>query len=154
MTSFYCLRFETPPNLEDQVPVFISPRNRVARLYPQALGFSLTLQLTSQSRSHVTTEGQSVGLSWCPAPSDESYRPLLYSLRTDRIQNTLKTRITAIPLLLQRCVYVAVAQKRRFFCCPHIRFHKNASRCPAVEIYVTILITGKREAFQGTKLVR
>jgi hypothetical protein len=26
------------PNLEDQVPVFISPRNKVARLYPQALG--------------------------------------------------------------------------------------------------------------------
>jgi hypothetical protein len=25
------------PNLEGQVPVFISPRNRVARLYPQAL---------------------------------------------------------------------------------------------------------------------
>jgi hypothetical protein len=27
------------PNLEDQVPVFISPRNRVARLYPQALSY-------------------------------------------------------------------------------------------------------------------
>jgi hypothetical protein len=26
------------PNLEDQVPVFISPRNRVAQLYPRALG--------------------------------------------------------------------------------------------------------------------
>jgi hypothetical protein len=26
------------PNVEGQVPVFISPRNRVARLYPQALG--------------------------------------------------------------------------------------------------------------------
>jgi hypothetical protein len=26
------------PNLEGQVLVFISPRNRVARLYPQALG--------------------------------------------------------------------------------------------------------------------
>jgi hypothetical protein len=26
------------PNLEEQVPVFISPRNRVAQLYPQALG--------------------------------------------------------------------------------------------------------------------
>jgi hypothetical protein len=26
------------PNVEDQVPVFISPRNRVGRLYPQALG--------------------------------------------------------------------------------------------------------------------
>jgi hypothetical protein len=31
-----------PPNLEDQVPVFISPRNRVARLYPQALGWTST----------------------------------------------------------------------------------------------------------------
>jgi hypothetical protein len=31
--TFYCLRFETPPpNLEGQVPVFISPRNRVAWL--------------------------------------------------------------------------------------------------------------------------
>jgi hypothetical protein len=29
-------------NLEGQVPVFISPRNRVARLYPQALGLLLT----------------------------------------------------------------------------------------------------------------
>jgi hypothetical protein len=27
------------PNLEDQVPVFISSRNRVALLYPKALGF-------------------------------------------------------------------------------------------------------------------
>jgi hypothetical protein len=27
------------PNLEDQVPVFVSPRNRLAQLYPQALGF-------------------------------------------------------------------------------------------------------------------
>jgi hypothetical protein len=26
------------PNLEGQVPIFISPRNRKARLYPQALG--------------------------------------------------------------------------------------------------------------------
>jgi hypothetical protein len=25
MTTFYCLRFETPPNLEGQVPVFIPP---------------------------------------------------------------------------------------------------------------------------------
>jgi hypothetical protein len=26
------------PNLEGQVPIFISPRNKVAQLYPQALG--------------------------------------------------------------------------------------------------------------------
>jgi hypothetical protein len=32
-TIFYCLRIETPPNLEGQVP----PRNRVAQLYHQAL---------------------------------------------------------------------------------------------------------------------
>jgi hypothetical protein len=29
---------ETPPNLKGQVFVFISPRNRVAQLYPRALG--------------------------------------------------------------------------------------------------------------------
>jgi hypothetical protein len=30
--------FETPPNLEGRVPIFISPRKRTAQLYPQALG--------------------------------------------------------------------------------------------------------------------
>jgi hypothetical protein len=30
------------PNQEDQVPVFISPRNRVAQLHPQALGSFLS----------------------------------------------------------------------------------------------------------------
>jgi hypothetical protein len=33
------------PKPEGQVPVFISPRNRVARLYPRALGFSPLLSL-------------------------------------------------------------------------------------------------------------
>jgi hypothetical protein len=36
-TIFYCLIWD-PSNLEGQVPVFISPRNRVAQLYPRALG--------------------------------------------------------------------------------------------------------------------
>jgi hypothetical protein len=36
-TIFYCLIWDSP-NLEGQVPVFISPRNRVAQLYPRALG--------------------------------------------------------------------------------------------------------------------
>jgi hypothetical protein len=39
-TTFYCLRCETSPNLEGQIPVFIFPRNRVTKLCPQALGFS------------------------------------------------------------------------------------------------------------------
>jgi hypothetical protein len=34
---FYCFIWDSP-NLEGQVPVFISPRNRVAQLYPRALG--------------------------------------------------------------------------------------------------------------------
>jgi hypothetical protein len=33
---FYCLICDSP-NLEDQVPVFIPPKNRVAQLYPRAL---------------------------------------------------------------------------------------------------------------------
>jgi hypothetical protein len=32
------LRFETPLNLDGQIPVFISPTNRVIQLYPEALG--------------------------------------------------------------------------------------------------------------------
>jgi hypothetical protein len=36
-TIFYCLIWDSP-TLEGQVPVFISPRNRVAQLYPRALG--------------------------------------------------------------------------------------------------------------------
>jgi hypothetical protein len=36
MTTFYCLRFDTPTTWKGQVPVFISPRSRVARMYPQA----------------------------------------------------------------------------------------------------------------------
>jgi hypothetical protein len=35
------------PNLEDQVPVFIYPRNRVAQLYPQALGSLFVLSYDS-----------------------------------------------------------------------------------------------------------
>jgi hypothetical protein len=48
MTIFYCLRFETPPNLESQVPVFISHRNRVARLYPQTPGSLFIASYDSQ----------------------------------------------------------------------------------------------------------
>jgi hypothetical protein len=36
------------PNLEDQVPVFVSPRNRVARLYPQELDSLFVASCDSQ----------------------------------------------------------------------------------------------------------
>jgi hypothetical protein len=47
MTTFYCHRIETP-NLEGQVPVFISARNRVTRLYPQALSSLFVAYYVSQ----------------------------------------------------------------------------------------------------------
>jgi hypothetical protein len=41
------------PNLEDQVPVFIYPRNRVARLYPQSLGSLFVASYDSQGYSGI-----------------------------------------------------------------------------------------------------
>jgi hypothetical protein len=44
---FYCLIWDSP-NLEGQVPVFISPRNRVAQLYPWELGSLFVASYDSQ----------------------------------------------------------------------------------------------------------
>jgi hypothetical protein len=38
MTTFYSLRFEILPTWRARSLVFISPRNRMAQIYPQALG--------------------------------------------------------------------------------------------------------------------
>jgi hypothetical protein len=48
MTIFYDLTIRDSPDLECQVPVCISPRNRVARLHPQALGFLFVASYDSQ----------------------------------------------------------------------------------------------------------
>jgi hypothetical protein len=60
MTTFYCLRFDSP-NLEAQVPVFIFPRSRVSWLYSQLLGSLFVASYDSQgygggilSRLHTT----------------------------------------------------------------------------------------------------
>jgi hypothetical protein len=95
----------------DQVLAFISPRNRVARLHPQALGISVLSPLLTD---------------------ESSYKFALYRLDTDCIEDTLRTRILAIPLLLLRCVYVAV------LLLPAYRFHKNVSRCLAAEVHVAV----------------
>jgi hypothetical protein len=39
------------PNLEDQVPIYISPRDRMAQLYPQALGSLFVTSNDSQGYS-------------------------------------------------------------------------------------------------------
>jgi hypothetical protein len=46
---FSHLRLLGSLNPEDQVPVFISPRNRVTQLYPRALGSHLVASYDSQS---------------------------------------------------------------------------------------------------------
>jgi hypothetical protein len=46
-TIFYCLISESP-KLEDQIPVFITPRNRVAQLYPWAMGSLFVASYDSQ----------------------------------------------------------------------------------------------------------
>jgi hypothetical protein len=63
------------PNLESQVPVFISPRKRVAQFTPRHwVPFSsppTTRRSTMEvfEPSSTRTDGQSISKSWCRAPS-------------------------------------------------------------------------------------
>jgi hypothetical protein len=52
-----------PPNLEDQVPVFISPRNRVAQLYSQTLGSFFIAFYDSQGYGGGIRTGLHTGLT-------------------------------------------------------------------------------------------
>jgi hypothetical protein len=93
MTIFCCLRFHSS-NLEGQVPVFISLRNRVARLYPQALGSLFVASYDSQ------------GYGGSTRTRLNTRKPtfiLLHTIRygTDRIENTACNRSTVA------CVFVA-----------------------------------------------
>jgi hypothetical protein len=54
MSLVYCLYFWDSPNQEGQVPVFISPNNRVAQLDPWALG-SQTLSVSFLYRIYADT---------------------------------------------------------------------------------------------------
>jgi hypothetical protein len=45
---FYCPNFWDFPTLEGQVPVFLSPRDRLAQLYPQALDSLSVISYDSQ----------------------------------------------------------------------------------------------------------
>jgi hypothetical protein len=91
------------PNLDGQVPIFISPRNRVARLYPQALGVPFCrLPYDSQ------------GYGW----SIRHRSPLTTQLRLDPIENTgcSSSLLFSVYLVLQKpsvmCCLVDVAQQR------------------------------------------
>jgi hypothetical protein len=53
VSILYCLIWDSR-NLEGQVPVFISPRNRVAQLYPRALGRSVSHNNSCTNTRHQT----------------------------------------------------------------------------------------------------
>jgi hypothetical protein len=45
LTALFCCLIWDSPNLEGQVPVFISARKRVTQFYPRALGYGVRLKL-------------------------------------------------------------------------------------------------------------
>jgi hypothetical protein len=79
---FYCLRTETPQPGRPS-PIFISPRNKVGKLYPQALSSPFVMSSDSQ--------GCDRGIQTC-----------LYVLLTDPAYNTSPQTAykTSLPLLV------------------------------------------------------
>jgi hypothetical protein len=101
------------PNLEGHVPVFISPTNRVAQLYPQALysffvasnssqGYEIAftrswLNSDSKRQSYVTTNGQSASLSLLSMPH--------LGPKTRFLQRLLYCRLFTQLLLYSTCIF-------------------------------------------------
>jgi hypothetical protein len=72
VTILYCLIWDSP-NLEGQVPVFISPRNRVDPVIPSGTGFSLRRLLRLASYD---SQGYSGGILTLPLPGGTG--PFIY----------------------------------------------------------------------------
>jgi hypothetical protein len=89
MTIFYCLSRDSP-NLERQVPIFISPRNRVVRLYVQALGSLFVSDYLPQTVPVITS-------------------------RNGLTENTVLL-LLCLDLLPERCVYYNVPLLVYHFC--------------------------------------
>jgi hypothetical protein len=93
------------PNLESQVPVFMCPRNRVARLCPQALGSFCVIFHDSQGygggiRPHFYT-----GVYWLWTILAPVF--LLITFCTDRVENTVSyssSIVTCISVAARTCL--------------------------------------------------
>jgi hypothetical protein len=112
------------PNLKGQVPVFISPRNRMARLYPQALGSLLV--------SSYDLQGYGGGIPTSIACSVE-YLQGKSSTRTPR-----KTPFSVVEneSLLARYLVIDICEAHRkhllrhwFYCCVFRALPRNGSTC-------------------------
>jgi hypothetical protein len=77
-TIFYCHIWDSP-NLEGQIPVFTSPRNRVVQLYPRTLG-SLWTPLTTLGTRLCIPASEAKHSAWRASRYPAWYRSLdLYS---------------------------------------------------------------------------
>jgi hypothetical protein len=98
------------PNLEGQVPVFISPRNRVAWLYPQALGsFSsppTIRRATVEVFKPASTQDTELSTVYCPA----------YNISALTVYKTIRFHCSSPNVSLLR------------FCCPEMGTYLQ-SRC-------------------------
>jgi hypothetical protein len=114
------------PNLEGHVPVFISPRNRVAQLYPQAMGSIFVASYDSQGYGGGIRTRLHAG--WLLATV--SQLSCLEHLGTDRKENiirlllfpivTVKTCLFTKTLLSNGCcilAYLAVVAQQRVYMC-------------------------------------
>jgi hypothetical protein len=93
------------PNLEGQVPVVISPRNRVAQLYPQALGSRFVATYGSQGcGGDIRTRLHAIfGFSLYSLGSDHSTENIS-CLAMNICEPTYKTPLATHVLLLFECI--------------------------------------------------
>jgi hypothetical protein len=67
MTSFYCLKFETPPTWRTR-SLHLYPPGTGDPVIPQGTGFSTVVRNWTELNCYDTTDGQSASLSWNKAP--------------------------------------------------------------------------------------
>jgi hypothetical protein len=107
------------PNLEDQVPVFISLRNRVGQLYPQALGSLFVASCDSQGYNGGIRTRLHAGVSVYKRPSSSPIN-LRNGPRTENTAPLLCDVTTYAEMcLLSRCltmnIYCCHALKRGIY---------------------------------------
>jgi hypothetical protein len=101
MTVFHCLRFKTPPTWRARSPIFISPTNMVAWLYPQALG-SLFIACDSQGYGGGIWPCRHTGFTWYHLHM--GCWSSFYRLCMDHIENTAFSVVACVFIATGMCL--------------------------------------------------